>query len=71
MKPNLERRLEALESKASPKASVDWQARLERYRKWFEDGEKWQGPQTEEEKADFARYKQYFYELNVGVAAPR
>ena len=65
----LEQRLKALEAKGRPKVRDDWQERLAKYQRWFEDGA--EGPQTEEEKADFARYKQYFDDLEAGVAAPR
>jgi len=65
----LEQRLKALEAKA--KAPDDWQERLAKYRRCFEDGEEWEGPQTEEERANFARYKRYFDDLEAGVAAPR
>ena len=65
----LEQRLKALEAKARPKVRDDWQERLAKYQRWFEDGT--EGPQTEEKKADFARYKQYFDDLEAGVAAPR
>jgi len=30
-----------------------------------------EGPKTEKEKADFARYKKYFDNLEAGVAASR
>jgi len=65
----LEQRLKTLEAKARPKPSDDWQERLAKYQRWFEDGA--EGPQTEEEMTDFARYKQYFVDLKAGVAAPR
>lgn len=67
----LEQRLKVLESKARPKLPDDWQERLAKYRRWFENGEEWEGPQTEEERANFARYKRYFDDLEAGVAAPR
>jgi hypothetical protein len=67
----LEQRLKVLEAKARAKAPDDWQERLAKYRIWFEDGEVWEGPQTEEEKANFARYKRYFDDLEAGVAVPR
>jgi hypothetical protein len=70
MKPGLERRLAALESKIRPNTLVDWQERLARYKRWFVDGEKWEGPQTEKEKNDLVRYKRYFDQLDAGVAAP-
>ena len=65
----LEQRLKALEAKARPKVRDDWHERLAKYQRWFEDSA--EGPQIEEEKADFARYKQYFDDLEAGVAAPR
>ena len=65
----LEQRLKTLEAKARPKPSDDWQERLAKYRRWFEDGA--EGPQTEEEMTDFARYKQYFDDLEADVVAPR
>jgi hypothetical protein len=37
---------------------------------WFVDGKR-EEPQTDEEKANLARYKRYFDELEAGVAAPR
>ena len=67
----LEHRIKALEAKARPKARDDWHERLAKYRRWFENGEEWEGPNTEEEKADFARYKRYFDDLEAGMAAPR
>lgn len=71
MKPGLERRLVALESKIRPNNPVDWQERLARYKRWFVDGEKGEGLRTDEEKANLARHKRYFDELEAGVAAPR
>ena len=65
----LEQRLKALEAKARPKVRDNWQERLAKYQRWFEDGT--EGPETEKEKADFARYKQYFDDLEFGLAAPR
>ena len=70
MKQSLERRLVALESNTRPNNPVDWQERLARYKRWFVDGGKWDGPQTEKEKADLARYKRYFDELEAGVPSP-
>lgn len=64
-------RLRRLEAKVKPNTSIDWRERLARYKRWFVDGEKWEGPQTDEEKANLARYKAYFDELDAGVAAPR
>lgn len=59
MKQGIERRSVALESKTRPYNPIDWQERLARYKRWFVDGEKWEGPQTEKEKANLARYKRY------------
>jgi hypothetical protein len=70
MKPSLERRLVVLESKTGPNIPVDWRERLARYKMWFVDGKR-EEPQTDEEKANLARYKRYFDELEAGVAAPR
>ena len=67
----LEQRLKALEAKARHKAPDDWRERLAKYQRWFEDGEGWEGPETEEEKTRFARYMRYFDDLEAGVAAPR
>jgi len=63
-------RLRRLEAGVKPN-TVDWQERLARYKRWFEDGEKWERQQTDEEKANLARHKRYFDELDAGVAAPR
>ena len=71
IKPSLERRMAALESKIRPNNPVDWQERLARYKRWLVDGEKWNGPQADEEKANLARYKRYFDELEAGVQSPR
>lgn len=56
-------RLQALEARKPTKTYDDWLERLAQYRRWFEDGEEWEGPQTDEEKANLARYKRYFDDL--------
>jgi hypothetical protein len=58
----IEQRIKALEAKIRPHAPDDWQERLAKYKRWFA-GEEWEGPETDEEKADFARYKKYFDDL--------
>ena len=65
----LEQRLKTLEAKGRPKVRDDWQERLAKYQRWFEDGA--EGPQTDEGKANLAMYKRYFDDLEAGVAAPR
>jgi len=50
MKQGLERRLVALESKTRPYNLIDWQERLARYKRWFVDGEKWEGPRQKRRK---------------------
>ena len=70
MKPGLERRLVALESKIRPNNPIDWQERLARYKRWSADGER-EEPLTEQGKANLARYKRYFDELEAGVPSPR
>jgi len=55
---NFAKRLRALEArKPVTKTHDDWRERLARYKRWFEDGEEWEGPQTD------ARYKRYFDDL--------
>ena len=63
-------RLRRLEAQVKPNTSIDWQERLARYKRWFVDGENWDGPRTEDEIANLARYKRYFDQLDAGVAAP-
>jgi hypothetical protein len=71
MKANiLDKRLTNLESVYTSKQDIDWQRRLERYRRYFE-GLPDLEPQTEEELARLERYKRYFDEIEAGVAAPR
>ena len=71
MKANiLDKRLTNLEAVYTLKQDLDWQRRLERYKRYFEglpDLEPW----TEEKLARLERYKRYFDELEAGVAAPR
>jgi len=41
--------------KPATKTPDDWRERLARYKRWFEDGEEWAGPQTDEEKANLCQ----------------
>jgi hypothetical protein len=71
MKANiLDKRLTNLEAVYTSKQDIDWQRRLERYKRYFE-GLPDLEPPTEEELARLARYKRYFDELEEGVAVPR
>ena len=66
----LDKRLTDLEAEYTSKQDLDWQRRLERYKRYFE-GLPDLEPPTEEELARLARYKRYFDELEAGVAVPR
>lgn len=46
-------RLLRLETKVKPNTSINRQEQLARYKRWFVDGENWEGPQTEEEKVNW------------------
>ncbi len=48
---------------ARSKASNDINARLARYKRYFEDGETRSEPLTEEEAANMQRYREYFDNL--------